>query len=51
MDTHLSVDVLQQGTLFTGGVLPGSDSGYALHMMGFVLENTRYATAKLKIDG
>ena len=51
LDTHLSVDVLQQGTLFTGGVLPGSDSGYALHMMGFVLENTRYATAKLKIDG
>ena len=46
LDTHLSVDVLQQGTLFTGGVLPGSDSGYALHMMGFVLENTRYATAK-----
>ena len=44
LDTHLSVDVLQQGTLFTGGVLPGSDSGYALHMMGFVLENTRYAT-------
>ena len=30
---------------FTGGVLPGSDSGYALHMVGFVLENTRYATA------
>ena len=51
LDTHLSVDVLQQGTLFTGGVLPGSDSGYALHMVGFVLENTRYATAKLKIDG
>ena len=51
LDTHLSVDVLQQGTLFTGGVLPGSDSGYALHMMGFVLENTRYATAKLKIEG
>ena len=22
LDTHLSVDVLQQGTLFTGGVLP-----------------------------
>ena len=26
LDTHLSVDVLQQGTLFAGGVLPGSDS-------------------------
>ena len=32
LDTPLSVDVLQQGTLFTGGLLPGSDSGYALHM-------------------
>ena len=33
LDTHLSVDVLQQGTLFTGGVLPGSDSGYALSLI------------------
>ncbi len=51
LDTHLSVDVLQQGSSFTGRVLPGSDSEYALHMVGFMLENTHYATAKLKIDG
>ena len=51
LDTPLSIDVLQQGASFTGEVLPGSESGYALHMVGFVLENTRYATAKLKIDG
>lgn len=52
LDTPLSMDALQRAAPFTGTVLPGSaSSGYALHLVGFTLENTRYATAKLKIEG
>ena len=52
LDTPLSLgDLWERGTSFSGNVLPASPSGYALHAVGFVLENTRYTTAKLKIDG
>lgn len=51
LDTPLSADALQQSAPFSGAVLPGSESGYALHLVGFTLQNTRYATAKLKIEG
>lgn len=51
LDTPVSMNVLEQGSSFSGAVLPGSDSGYALHLVGFTLENTRYATAKLNISG
>lgn len=51
LDTPLSMDVWQEGTPLAAGALPGSTSGYALHEVGFVLENTHYTTARLKIDG
>lgn len=51
LETPLSLEVLRQGTSFTGTVLPGCESGYALHTVGFAVENTRYVTAKLNIDG
>lgn len=51
LETPLSMDVLKQATLFSGTVVPGASSGYALHLLSFTLENTQYATAKLKIEG
>ncbi len=51
LDTPLALDGVRQGETFTGPVLPGSESGCALHLLGFTLENTRYATATLHIDG
>lgn len=51
LDVPLSMDALQQGTTVKGELLPGSDSDYALHLVSFVLENTHYTTAKLKIEG
>lgn len=51
LDTPLSMDVLRQAAPFRGAALPGSASGYALHLIGFTVENTRYATAKLKVEG
>ncbi len=51
LDAPLSLDVLKQGTVFTGAVVPGSEAGYALHLLELTLENTRYATGKLTIEG
>lgn len=51
LDVPLSMNALQQGTTVKGELLPGSDSDYALHLVSFVLENTHYTTAKLKIEG
>lgn len=52
LDTPLSLEGAgQQSAQFTGDVWPGSTSGAALHLMSFTLQNTRYATARLKIEG
>ena len=51
LDAPLSLDVLQQGTTWQGEVLPGCANGYALHLVGFTLENTTYTKAKLHIEG
>ncbi len=51
LDTPLSLDGLRQGETWEGTILPGSESGSALHLLGFALENTRYATATLYIEG
>ena len=51
LDTPLKVDVIQQGSLFTGEILPNVSEGHALHLVGFAVENTRYTTAKLQIKG
>lgn len=51
LDAPLSMDAMQQATPFIGTVLPGSESGHALHLVSFTLENTRYATARLQVEG
>ena len=51
LDTHLSVDVLQQGTLFTGGGFAGSGIGHCLDLIGFGLGDTCFCTSKMKNCG
>ncbi len=47
----ISFELLKQGTSFSGAMVPGSEDGYALHLLGFTLENTHYATATINIEG
>lgn len=49
LQTPLSLDGLKNGQQVTA--LPGEASGYALHLASFVVENTRYADAELKVEG
>ena len=51
LDTPLSFDQLQQGTSFTGEVLPGMSNGSALHLLGFTLQSKAYTKATLKVEG
>ena len=50
LDTPLSFAVLQrQGQAVEA--LPGTAEGCALHLAGFVVENTRYTEAEVKVEG
>lgn len=51
LEAPLSADLLSGGSAFAGEVLPGCGEGYALHLVGFTVENERYAKAKLHIEG
>ena len=51
LDTPLSLDQLKAGMTFQGEVLPNVDEGYALHLVGFTLQNTAYTKATLEIEG
>ena len=51
LDTPLSFEQLQQGTSFDGEVLPKTDQGYALHLLGFTLQSKAYTQATLKVEG
>ena len=51
LDTPLSFEQLQQGTSFTGEVLPGVSNGSALHLLGFTLQSKAYTKATLKVEG
>lgn len=48
IDTPISLDTASKSTEFKG--LPHSDSN-ALHLLNFDLDNSRYATASLKVEG
>ena len=50
LDTPLSFGTLQQGGS-TVTALPGTSEEYALHLAGFVVENTAYAEVEVKVDG
>lgn len=51
LDTPLSFEQLSQSTTFVGEVLPKTTDGYALHLVGFHLQNNAYTEAKLDIKG
>ena len=51
LDTPLSFEQLQQGTTFSSDALPSVSEGYALHLVGFTLQNKAYTQAKLKVEG
>ncbi|MGM9759562.1 MAG: S9 family peptidase [Parabacteroides sp.] len=51
LDTPLSLDLLKQGRTLSGEALPGSETGHALHLVGFTLESTSYMKVKLQIEG
>ena len=51
LDTPLALEQLQQGTSFSGEVLPNTSNGYALHLLGFTLQSKAYTKAVLKVEG
>ena len=51
LDTPLALEQLEQGTSFTGEVLPNTSNGYALHLLGFTLQSKAYTKASLKVEG
>ena len=51
LKTPLSLETVKQGKLLTADALPVVNDGYALHLLGFTLENTRYGKAELKVEG
>ena len=51
LDTPLSLDVLEQGTVFNGEVLPNVADGHALHLISFALQAHSYTEAKLNVQG
>ena len=51
LDTPVSLEQLNGGTVFQGNVLPSVTNGHALQLLGFALENTSYTKAKLNISG
>ena len=50
LKSTLSPDAVSTGRTLEGGVLP-SAPGYALHLAGFYVDNTRYAKGKLTVKG
>lgn len=51
LDTYISLDMINEGKSVEGSSLPIYEDGYALNLAGFTIENTRYATASLKVEG
>ena len=51
LDTPLALEQLQQGSPFNGNILPNTPNGYALHLLGFTLQNKVYTKATLKVEG
>ncbi len=51
LKTPLSLETVAQGKLLAADALPVTSDGYALHLLGFTLENTRYGKAELKVEG
>lgn len=50
LNSILSPDAVRTGRVLEGGVLP-STPGYALHLAGFSVDNTRFAKGRLTVKG
>ena len=50
LETVVSFNALEEGKTVSSQHLPGS-TGLALHLLGFTLQNTQYATGTLKVEG
>lgn len=50
LQSTLSLDALRSGKSLEGGVLPHT-AGYALHLAGFTVDNTRFAKGRLTVRG
>ncbi|MCM1312577.1 MAG: prolyl oligopeptidase family serine peptidase [Bacteroides sp.] len=51
LDTPLSLSLVEQGQQMDSKALPGCDSGYALHLLGFSMKNDAYTTASIHVEG
>lgn len=51
LKTPLKAESLWESAPINGAILPSSSAEYALHQIGFVLENKAYTTAELQIKG
>lgn len=51
LDTPLSTELAEHGQAWEGTELPGSESGYALHLLHFSLDVKEYTKASLHIKG
>ncbi|MBR5542380.1 MAG: S9 family peptidase [Bacteroides sp.] len=51
LDTPLTFEQLQEGTLFSGEMLPNTNHGHALHLLGFTIQSKAYTKATLKVEG
>ena len=50
VDLPLSLDLVAEGKVFNDSILP-SASGNALHLLSFKIDNPRYVTGTVKVDG
>ena len=50
LSTPVSLDLAARGRQFTDSVLPAT-KGDALHLLSFTLDNSHYASARLKVTG
>ena len=51
LKTPLSLEAIAQGKQLTADALPADGNEYALSLLGFTLENTRYGKAELHVKG
>lgn len=50
LDMPLSLELASQGRQFVDSVIPATKSD-ALHLLSFALDNSRFASARVKVDG
>lgn len=51
LQTPLALDAIARGRTLSADALPVGGEEYALHLLGFTIENTRYGEAELEVEG